>query len=128
MDEKIFSLDGEEFDLDVLKLQREFSVGEQRDICVTLDGSYHREIAGTYYHYTMTVRARNGNYSELDRFWEKVSQPVERIVCRFPYGQGYLTQEMYVAEGKQELITCRDSNRWDGITIRFVAAKPQVTA
>lgn len=128
MEEQIFTLDGEEFLVDVVALRREFSLAESQNSCITLDGQHHRQVKGTYYNYTMTVRGRPGQEGELERFWQKVSGPAERILCSFPYGQQRLTQQMYVQDGTQALLGCRGGNCWDQITVRFLAALPQVTA
>lgn len=126
MEENLFTLDGEEFLVDVVALQREFALAEGQTSCITLDGQHHRQVRGTYYNYTMTVRARPGQEAELERFWQKVSGPQERMACRFPYGQQTLTQQMYVKTGSQVLLGCHEGNRWDQITVRFLAALPQV--
>lgn len=128
MDRFAFTLDGEEYFLDVVSLKREFVLAQGQTACTTLDGQHHRQVQGTYYHYTMTVRGRPGQEQELERFWNKISAPVERVECCFPYGQGMLTQQMYVQEGSQALLGCREGNNWDQITVRFLAAVPKVVA
>ena len=128
MEEHVFTLDGEHFLVDVVALQREFALAEGQTSCITLDGQHHRQVKGTYYNFTMTVRGRPGQEGELERFWKKISAPAERILCSFPYGQQVLTQQMYVQEGSQALLDCREGNRWDQITVRFLAALPQVAA
>ena len=126
MDE-LFLLDGESYYLEVLSLTREFEIRQQNEPCHTLDGACHRQLLGTYCHYTMTVRSR-GDQAELERFWNAVSRPVSYIECTFPYGQDTLTQKMYVESGSQGLLDATAGNLWDTITIRFRGLQPQVAA
>ena len=124
---ELFTLDGESYGVDVMALEREFEIREALPGCITLDGTYHRELLGTYYHYTLTVCCRQDR-QELERFWEKVSQPNVCILCSFPYGDGFLTQEMFVEAGIQALPDTRGENRWDKVTVRFRGKTPQVMA
>ena len=125
MYEPLFTIDGQSFDVDVVSLQREFSLAEAHPAAMTLDGSFHRELTGSYCNYQLTVRTRR-DPRELERFWEAVSAPKETITCTFPYGDGVLTQQMFVQSGTQALTGAVGTNRWDSITLRFVGAKPRV--
>lgn len=121
MKEYLFTIDGETFDVEVVKLEREFVVSESAQPRQMADGSICRMIDGTYIHYTMTVRSgRNPN--ELEAFWEKISRPASVVVCRFPYGRRTISQKMYVQKGSQQMLHQSDKgNRWGEITIRFLA-------
>ena len=126
MTEPLFWIDGESFGVQVTALQREFAILQATEPCVTMDGICHREPLGSYCHYKMTVAAHR-DPGELERFWEKVSQPNVCILCSFPYGDGFLTQEMFVEAGIQALPDTRGENRWDKVTVRFRGKTPQVT-
>lgn len=124
--EPLFTIDGESFDVEVVSLRREFALNQAHPAAMTLDGSFHRELTGSYCHYRLTVRTRR-DPGELERFWEAVSAPKETLTCTFPYGDGWLTQQMFVESGTQELTDAVGANRWDAITLRFVGAKPRVS-
>ena len=126
MTEPLFWIDGESFEVQVTALQREFAILQATEPCVTMDGICHREPLGSYCHYKMTVAAHR-DPGELERFWEKVSQPVESFGCVFPYGQQTLTQEMYVESGSQALLDAKGENRWGSITLRFLGKAPRVS-
>ena len=122
----LFYIDGESFGVEVTALQREFAILQATEPCVTMDGICHREPLGSYCHYTMTVRACQ-DPAELERFWEKVSQPVESLECSFPYGQQMLTQQMYIETGSQALLDANQGNQWGSITLRFRGKAPRVS-
>lgn len=122
-----FLMDGESYNVSVLKLTRKFSVQDTDKSGRVRSGGMYRDIIGAYYNYTMTVAAKNGDQEALDAFWEAISQPVESHVCVFPYGQATLTQTMYATSGEQDLMLMTEGkNYWDEISINFVAMKPKV--
>ena len=60
MRESIFSIDGVELRVNVIKLERGFSVTDTENSGRTQDFSMHRDVAGTFYNYTLEVeRSRN---------------------------------------------------------------------
>ena len=126
MAQPLFYIDGEGFRVQVTQLQREFEIRQASDPCTTLDGTCHREPLGSFCHYLMTVAAWS-DQGELERFWEKICQPVESFLCSFPYGDGQLTQQMYVESGSQKLLEAAQGNRWGSITLRFRGKTPRVT-
>lgn len=125
MTEPLFTIDGQSFFVDVTQLQRELTVVTAAEDCVTLDGTCHRDVLGTYCHYTMTVCCRQ-DPQELERFLEAITRPVESMLCSFPYGQGQLTQKMHIQSATQKLTDARRGNQWDSITVRFLGTEPQV--
>ena len=127
---QVFLLDGTEYNVSVTSLARKFSVMDTDKSGRTQDGTMYRDIIGTFYNYTMTVRERNSDSAALDAFWEAVSDPSKAShTCQFPYGQSVLTQEMYVTSGEQDLKRMdADRNHWGEITLSFIAMKPKEVA
>lgn len=123
--EPLFTIDGEAFGVEVTALSREMEIVTATDDCTTLDGVCHRDILGTYCHYTMTVCCRK-DPEELERFWQTIIQPVESLSCSFPYGQQMLTQKMHIRSAIQKLTDATRGNRWDSITVRFLGTEPLV--
>jgi len=125
--EPLFTIDDEIFYVDVTDLSRELEIITGAEDCMTLDGVCHRDVLGTYCHYTMTVRCWHDPL-ELERFLTAITRPVDSLLCRFPYGQETLTQKMHIQSVKQKLTDARGGNRWDSITVRFLGTEPLVTA
>ena len=129
MDQQVFKMDGVAYNVSVTALTRKFSVMDTDKSGRTQDGAMYRDIIGTFYNYTMTIRERGGDAAALDAFWEAISIPTKSHVCEFPYGQETLTQQMYVTSGEQSLKLMRpDKNEWGEISVNFIAMKPEVVA
>ena len=124
---QVFKMDGVAYNVSVTALTRKFSVMDTDKSGRTQDGAMYRDIIGTYYNYTMTIRERDGDAAALDAFWEAISSPSKSHVCVFPYGQETLTQQMYVTSGEQALKLMQpDRNHWGEISVNFIAMKPEV--
>lgn len=123
----VFLLDGESYNVSVLKLTRKFSVMDSDKTGRVQSGAMYRDPIGTFYNYTMTVAPNGGDVAALDSFWDAISRPDKSHECVFPYGQDTLTQRMYVTSGEQNLrLLTHEKNYWDEITLNFVAMKPKV--
>ena len=129
MDQQVFKMDGVAYNVSVTALTRKFSVMDTDKSGRTQDGAMYRDIIGTFYNYTMTIRERGGDAAALDAFWEAISSPTKSHVCEFPYGQETLTQQMYVTSGEQSLRLMQpEKNHWGEISVNFIAMKPEVVA
>lgn len=128
MDQVVFRLDGIAYNVSVTSLERSFSVMDTDKSGRTQDGAMYRDIIGTFFNYTMTVRERNGDHQALEALWDAVCDPnKESHVCEFPYNQTYLTQKMYITSGKQGLKKMEPTrNHWGEISLSFIATKPEV--
>lgn len=124
---KVFTMDGVAYNVSVTKLTRKFSVLDSEKSGRTQDGEMYRDPIGTFYNYSMTVQAKNGDNAAMDAFWEAISQPVASHVCTFPYGQKTLTQRMYITAGEQDMRLLTDrAAHWGEVNINFVAMSPKV--
>ena len=90
----VFKMDGISYNVDVMNLQRKFSVMDTDKSGRTQDGRMYRDILGTFYNYTMTIREKNGDFGALEDFWAAISRPDVSHDCEFPYGQVTLRQQM----------------------------------
>ena len=122
-----FILDGETYNVQVMSLRRSFEIKESIAAKLTQNGDIYRDLIGTYYNYTITVREKEGDREALDAFWDAVSSPDPSHECIFPYNQTVLAQKMYVKTGNQE-ISClhKDGATWKDITVQFIAKEPKV--
>ena len=122
-----FMMDGETYNVQVMKLTRNFEIKEAIAAKYTQGGDIYRDLVGTYYNYTMTVRERNGDREALDAFWNAISKAVVSHDCVFPYNQSMLSQKMYVKNGSQDISRLyTDGAAWKDITVQFIAKEPKV--
>ena len=121
----VFELNGDQFDVDVVSLEREFTHGPKAAEDIMLDGTVHYEPENAYCHYTMTVRAKPGCEEALNELWDYLLLPVVHD-CSFPYGSGRIHQMMYVTGGKQSLVyTQQGTTRWSDLTLHLIGAEPR---
>lgn len=121
-------MDGKSYNVSVTSLTRKFSVMDTDKSGRTQDGKMYRDIIGTFYNYTMTVKERDGDAAALESFWAAISDHTQKShVCEFPYGQKTLIQEMYVTSGDQQLkLMENNKNHWGELTVNFIAMGPEV--
>lgn len=127
MNVSCFSVDGVEYPgVNVLSLTRAFSVLDGPNAGRVMDGSAKRDIIGTYYNYRLELTSDYSDLGEYDSLYEVLSAPEDSHQLTVPYGQGSLSFQAYVANGEDELLHCRDQfNKWNNLTINFIAMKPQ---
>lgn len=126
MSQYTFTLDGKEYRrLHVVSLKRSFSVLDGENAGRTMDGAMQRDIIGTYYNYSMEIDPEDSDPDEYDELYEAISAPVNSHEVVFPYGRDVLKFQAYVANGDDELFDASGGNRWDNLSINFVAMKPQ---
>ena len=125
MRESIFSIDGVELRVNVTKLERGFSVTDTENSGRTQDFSMHRDVAGTFYNYTLEIEPESAFRADYDTFYNIISAPVESHRMIFPYGQETLGFKAYVTQGKDSLKRIDGKNLWSGLSVYFVAMAPQ---
>lgn len=123
----VFTVDGVEYrNIHVVSLKRSFSVLDGENVGRTMDGAMQRDVIGTYYNYALEIDPAESAPEEYDSLYEVLSSPEDSHEVSFPYGRGALSFRAYVANGEDELFDIFGStNRWDKLTINFVAMEPQ---
>ena len=122
-----FLMDGVSYNVQVMSLKRSFEIKEAIAAKYTQSGDIYRDLVGTYYNYTITVRERNGDREALDAFWNAISKAVTSHDCVFPYNQTTLSQRMYIKNGTQDIGRLyEDGATWKDITVQFIAKEPKV--
>lgn len=121
----IFSIDGVELRVNVMKLERGFSVTDTKNSGRLQDFDMHREIAGTFYNYTLEIEPYPEYREDYDTFYDIISAPVPFHGMVFPYAQQTLEFEAYVTQGKDTMKRSNGKNLWAGLSVYFVAKKPQ---
>lgn len=123
----LFSIDGVPYPgVNVTSLKRSFSVLDGSNAGRTMDGAMQRDIIGTYYNYSMEIASDFSSPEEYDRLYETLSSPEDSHTLVIPYAQETLTFQAYIANGEDELMhRYGDLNKWDHLSINFIAMKPQ---
>lgn len=125
----VFTMDGIDYNVDVMKLQRKASITDTENSGRTLDHVMHRDIVGTFYNYTMEIRVLDNDYMSYDNFYEAVTDPnVDSHLMVFPYGQSTLEFQAYVTSATDELHIQNGHNLWahnSGLSLNFIAMAPQ---
>lgn len=125
MSENVFSIDGVDLRLKVTKLDREFSVTDTENSGRLKNYEMYREIAGTFYNYTMEIEPITQYREDYDTFYQMISAPETKHRLVVPYAQKTLEFEAYVTKGKDSLQRRGDKNLWHGLSVYFVAMSPQ---
>ena len=84
-----------------------------------------RDIIGTFYNYTIEIDARRTSPEEYDRLYDVLTAPVDYHTICVPYGQTTLTFNAYVSSAEDTLDTMDGGvNKWGGLSVNFIAMKP----
>lgn len=85
-----------------------------------------RDIKGTFYNYTIQIDTSQTAVDEYDRLFEVLTAPVDSHTLTVPYGQGTMTFQAYVTSAEDTLRTMDNGvNIWGGLSVNFIAMKPQ---
>lgn len=122
-----FTVDGIAYpSLHVLSVKRSFSILDGPNAGRTMDGAMQRDIVGTYYNYSLTIDPSDSGPEEYDALYEALSAPQNSHMISVPYGRSVISFDAYVTNGEDELFDILDGkNRWDNLTINFIAMSPQ---
>ena len=125
----VFTIDGMEYRVQVKDLKRGFKVTDSEHSGRVQDFSMHRDVIGTFYNYTLEINPDPSFRADYDAFYDVVSAPVASHIMVFPYGHETLEFRAYVTSGEDSL-SVRDEggnrvNRWNGLSLNFIAMEPQ---
>lgn len=125
----IVTIDGKGFNVLIPEngITRSFEIADSENAGRLRSGAMLRDIIGTYYNYTIVFDTNQLSESEYDELYEVVSAPVDSHTIVVPYGQTILTFEAYVTSGQDVLKKIGKSKRWTGLSLNFIAMKPQKT-
>lgn len=120
----VFTIDGTQYDVEVVSIKRKFSVLDGDKAGRAADGTMVRNIIGTYYNYSVQINTDRLSRADYDSLYELISAPFDAHAVVLPYGRGTIAQSMYVTGGEDNLIIDDSGNVWDGLTLEFVAMTP----
>ncbi len=123
----MFIIDGTDYSAIVTALRRNFSIADGENAGRTLDGVMHRDLIGTYYNYSITVKTDRLSQDEYNRLYETITAPVESHTIRAAYGNTTLTFHAYITQGSDDLLRqYSESDRlWSNLSFDFIAMEPQ---
>lgn len=122
----VFTIDGKEYSgVVVWSLKRSFQVLDGENTGRAMNGTMIRDIIGTYYNYTLELDTTDATVEQYDELYETLSAPVASHALVVPYGQQTLAFDAYVTNGEDNLARMDEINRWGGISVNFIAMKPQ---
>lgn len=125
MSESVFSIDGVNLRLNVVKLEREFSVTDTKNSGRLNNFDMYREIAGTFYNYTLEIEPITEYREDYDTFYQMITAPETKHRLVVPYAQRTIEFEAYVTKGKDNVQIREGKNLWHGLSVYFVAMSPQ---
>ena len=123
----MFIIDNKDFRCIVTALKRNFSVADGQNAGRTLDGAMHRELIGTYYNYSITIKTDRLSQSRYNELYEIISAPVESHNMIVAYGGAALRFRAYITQGSDDLLrSYKDGSRlWGDLSFDFIAMEPQ---
>ena len=125
-----FTLDGVSYNVFVPEdgIKRSGQVLDGDNAKRSQNGHMIRDIIGTYYNYTIDLDTSQTDVEEYDKLYEVLTAPVDYHTLKVPYGQETLTFKAYVTGAEDTLRSMAGGvNLWHGLSINFIAMKPQRT-
>lgn len=123
-----FVLDGVSYNVFVPEggIRRSGQILDGENAGRTPSGAMIRDIVGTYYNYTIDMDTSGMDVEEYDKLYEVITAPMDCHTLEVPYAQGTLAFTAYVTGAEDTLKTMADGrNLWGGMSINFIAMKPQ---
>lgn len=126
---KLFQIDGVGYDIIIKKdggLTREADIADGPLAKRSMGWRMRRDLAGTFYNYTMAFDTTYLNVAQYDALYEVLTAPVDSHKVMVPYGQGFLEYEAYISKVADSLKSCiHGVQRWGDLTVTFTAVEPQ---
>lgn len=123
-----FKVDGVQYNVFVPSggIKRSGQVLDGNNAGRTKTGVMIRDIIGTFYNYTIEIETLGTESGEYDRLYEVLTSPMNQHTIEVPYAQSTLVFNAYVTSAEDKLDMIVDgTNRWAGLSVNFIAMKPQ---
>lgn len=107
-------------------MKRSFELMEGDNQGTAVSGRTIRDILGTNYTYSMTVRADPDYPEDYDSFYWKITEPVVYHTIALPFGQSDISFQAKIISGS-DVYKGYDNGyrRWDNMDIQFEPMQPQ---
>lgn len=107
-------------------LRRSFEIMEGNNTGTAISGRSIRDIIGTCYEYSMTVRADPDFPEDYDSFFYKISEPVDYHTVVLPFGQTTISFQAKITGGNDIYKGYYAGyKRWDEMELRYIPMQPQ---
>lgn len=121
----VFSIDGKYYDVLVGSIKRQAKIEEGKESGTLINGSYDRDLIGTYYEYDVEFGVNKLNPAEYDELYECLTEPTEYHTIIMPYGQSTLTFTAYIDSVTDEYVKVIAGNKlWRGMSVTFTSQAP----
>ena len=125
----VFSVDGKYYDVLIGNIKRSARIEEGDESGTLLNGSYDRDLIGTYYDYDVEFGVNKLNPSDYDELYECLTEPTDYHIITLPYGQSTLTFKAYISDVSDEYVKVLAGNKlWKGMSVSFTAQAPSKEA
>lgn len=113
-------------DKTVTSIERTATIKDSELSGEMMDGSYHRDIIGTYIDYTMTIVCKVNDPATYSQIFDVLSSPVASHEITAPYNNETMTFEAYIESVSDKLFRkTSDGTIWKDLSVTFKAAAPQ---
>ncbi|WP_051280666.1 hypothetical protein [Anaerovorax odorimutans] len=121
----IFVINGTEYDVSVLSIQREATILTGDNAGRLKNGNVVRDVTGTIYNFEFEVSSKTENATDYDNLYEIITAPVESYPVSVPFGQGFLDFDAYINTADDELMHMGSKNLWNNLIFTAAAMEPQ---
>lgn len=127
MTKRIFAVDGSAYNVYVPEegITRNFEIADTDNAGRAVTGEMIRDIIGTYYNYTIEIYGFPNDMDSYYTLYNVLSSPIDYHLLHVPYNGGVLNFKAYVTNGQDKLKTMKNGNKWKGLSVNFIAMKPQ---
>ena len=115
---RAFEMDGVQYAVDVVFLERGSAIPLSEHAGYTLDGTYHWQARNARAYYQIRFRAKPGQTQQLSALWEQLQQNMTHS-CILPGNEDMAAVEVYVEYCRQGLDSSRDSLAWSELEVRL---------
>lgn len=110
-------------------LVRAFELIEGSNAGNMMSGRHERDLSGTGFSYQMQIDPDPDYPEDYDELFDLLSDPVNSHAVTVPYGQGTLTYDAEIINGRDVYEgTLSGIEQWKGMTINFRYISPQKVA
>ena len=126
----VLIIDGVDYsDVTVASVSRKATVKDSKLSGEMFDGSYHRDIVGTYIDYDLKIVCKVNDGDSYTQIYELLTSPVASHEVTLPYNNSTITFRAYIQTVGDDLFHYDENGAlWRNLTCTFKAVAPQKVA
>lgn len=122
----VVTIDSQTFDVGVSSIQRTARIPDGTNSGTAKDGTYIRDVYGTFYDYSITFDTCAGlSRADYDTLYYLLTAPVDAHTLVVPFAQSTITFSAYIESADDNIILMSDGTIWGNLTVNFKAKSPQ---